>query len=76
MDYVSIINEQIRYDLARHGLTDRLSFSTITDEVQFYIDGEFLNIYALDDHASLEELGLPGFGIPFEAFGEEGMVFY
>jgi hypothetical protein len=76
VDYVAIINQYIREAIARHGPVDRVPFSTITEETGFYLDHSQLYIYGLIDGSPADSAELGIVMIPFEAFGEEGMIFY
>ncbi len=74
-DYLEIINNRIREDITREGLTQHLTFETITDEALFFLSEGHLIFYSLQGGILLDP-EYPFFWIPFEAFGESALIFY
>ncbi len=71
VDYIALINRHIADEIALRHPENRPPFSTITAATWFYLQGQHLYILLEED----ETQAVQSFWIPFEAFGENVLIF-
>jgi hypothetical protein len=75
-DYVLVFERYIRQEIINLGREITLPQPIVGENTRFYLDGENFYIYSLNGTSMLESYGIQPFIIPFEAFGENALVFH
>ena len=75
-DYVSVFERYIRQEIINLGREITVPQPIVGENTGFYLDGENFYIYSLNGTSMLENYGIQIFIVPFEAFGENALLFH